>query len=293
MRTSPNFQTQFSGRTIIVRRDLPAIFAGSTRSAGMYLLCCSDADLLSLLPKGGKWAEIGVFRGDFSKSILDICQPAELHLIDPWKFDLDFDWFAPPERSEKFGDARLFARQIAGWTGLPDGMHLNDHFQQLHDHVYQRFAGDPRVTIHRRTAAAAVSAFADGYFDFVYVDGAHDYENVLHDLTAYERKVNADGALLGDDYCEHGIHANAQYGVVGAVTHFRRTRGPFELLINFEPFSLFALFRPESRSWQQFLANLTESNYFLIELPDSIAANYHHRLLSGRSGRHRFIQSFA
>jgi hypothetical protein len=38
--------------------------------------------MLHALPKGGTVAEVGVWRGDFSKLIWDICEPVELHLID-------------------------------------------------------------------------------------------------------------------------------------------------------------------------------------------------------------------
>ena len=41
--------------------------------------------LLCLVPAGGICAEIGVWKGDFSQRILDTVDPAELHLIDPWR----------------------------------------------------------------------------------------------------------------------------------------------------------------------------------------------------------------
>jgi hypothetical protein len=65
----------------------------------MLVVLFDKTEFLRMLPKGGRWAEIGVFRGDFSETILRECKPRELHLIDPWQFDLDFDWFAPPEFS--------------------------------------------------------------------------------------------------------------------------------------------------------------------------------------------------
>jgi hypothetical protein len=259
----------------------------------MLVAIVNKHEFMQMLPKGGKWAEIGVFRGDFSESILRDCQPDVLHLIDPWHFDLDFDWFAPPEYSTRYGDARKFVEQVAKWTGCPQGVHLNEHFEALYGQVQARFAGNTRVTIHRQTAHDAAARFADGYFDFVYVDGAHDYENVLHDLATYERKLNAEGALIGDDYCEHGSYANANYGVVGAVTHFRKTSAPRELVLNIEMFTTFGLFRPGSRAWQLFLDNLTHSGRPVIELPDALAANYWHRPLFASDGRGRLIQSFA
>lgn len=40
--------------------------------------------------------------------------------------------------------------------------------------------------------------------DFVYLDGAHDYENVKFELTPYFAKVVPGGMLAGHDYCNYG-----------------------------------------------------------------------------------------
>jgi hypothetical protein len=42
----------------------------------------SRVELIKLMPKGGKVAELGTFKGDFARSIIQQAQPAELHLID-------------------------------------------------------------------------------------------------------------------------------------------------------------------------------------------------------------------
>ncbi len=259
----------------------------------MLIVVHNKQEFLDLLPKGGRWAEIGVFRGDLSDQILKICQPAELHLIDPWWFALDFDWFAPPEVSTQYRDPRKFVAQMSEWTGVPEGVHLNDHFEALHEATKRRFAGDPRVRVHRRTSHDAAPLFPDGFFDFVYVDGAHDYENVLHDLTTYGPKVNPEGALLGDDFCDHGVYANDVYGVVGAVAHFRRISARQEMVINVEKFTNFGLFRPGSRSWKVFIDNLIAAGRPVIELPDALGAAYCHRPMFGTDGSGRLIQSFA
>ena len=41
-------------------------------------------EMLGHMPKGGRVAEIGVWNGKFSASILDVTKPKELVLIDPW-----------------------------------------------------------------------------------------------------------------------------------------------------------------------------------------------------------------
>ena len=46
--------------------------------------------LLRKMPKGAICAEIGVWKGDFSKLILNITSPMKLHLIDPWEYQSNF-----------------------------------------------------------------------------------------------------------------------------------------------------------------------------------------------------------
>ncbi len=38
--------------------------------------------LLQYMPQNAVGAEIGVYKGDFSDLILEVCRPSELHLID-------------------------------------------------------------------------------------------------------------------------------------------------------------------------------------------------------------------
>jgi hypothetical protein len=40
--------------------------------------------LQRFVPKGLVGAEIGVFKGQFTPTILNVTEPAKLHLIDPW-----------------------------------------------------------------------------------------------------------------------------------------------------------------------------------------------------------------
>jgi hypothetical protein len=55
-------------------------------------LFANREEMLSVVPKGGAIAEVGVWRGGFSRSICDVCQPHIFHLIDI-SFE-PFDWTA-------------------------------------------------------------------------------------------------------------------------------------------------------------------------------------------------------
>jgi cephalosporin hydroxylase len=85
------------------------------------------------------------------------------------------------------------------------------------DAVRQRFAREIQsgnVIVHRLAAAEAAAEFADEYFDWIYIDGNHQYEFVLLDLESYYPKVKAGGFLVGDDY---GVEGWWHGGVTRAV----------------------------------------------------------------------------
>lgn len=46
----------------------------------------------------------------------------------------------------------------------------------------------------------ASTLFSDNYFDFVYIDGGHSYENVTNDLNFWFHKVRKGGVLCGHDF---------------------------------------------------------------------------------------------
>ena len=59
-------------------------------------------EILTLIPKGGVGAELGVWQGDFSARILQIAEPSRLHLIDPF-------------------ESRNESRYADAWYGTPRG----------------------------------------------------------------------------------------------------------------------------------------------------------------------------
>jgi Methyltransferase domain len=133
-------------------------------------------NLLASMPKGGVVAEIGVWEGHFSQRILDICEPVALHLIDPWMYMPEF-----------------------GNTGF--GRKKNEFLmEQKYQDVVAKFAGDPRVHIHRATSDVALATLPDGILDWVYIDGNHNEPYIGGDLAMCLQKVKANGFITGDDF---------------------------------------------------------------------------------------------
>lgn len=52
----------------------------------------------------------------------------------------------------------------------------------------------------RMTSMEAVKTIKDGSLDFIHIDGAHDFDNVIMDLIAWCPKVKKGGIISGHDY---------------------------------------------------------------------------------------------
>ncbi len=128
-------------------------------------------DLYKLVPRGGRIAELGVEWGYNAAVMLWICQPIELWLID--------GWCAFPEFGTDF-----------------DGIEQQNKFQFVRPRVAESSAY--RI-IQSRTHDAA-SQLDDDYFDFVYIDASHRYEDVKQDIDDWWPKVKTGGMLAGHDY---------------------------------------------------------------------------------------------
>jgi len=57
-----------------------------------------------------------------------------------------------------------------------------------------------RINFHIMPSVEAAKLYSDNYFDFIYIDGAHDYDNVLADITAWWPKIKKEGIFSGHDW---------------------------------------------------------------------------------------------
>jgi len=56
-------------------------------------------------------------------------------------------------------------------------------------------------TFLRMFSTTAAKDFADDSLDFVYLDGAHDFQHIAEDLVAWIPKVRLGGIISGHDFC--------------------------------------------------------------------------------------------
>jgi hypothetical protein len=71
------------------------------------------------------------------------------------------------------------------------------------------------VDIRKQTSMDAVTSIQDGSLDFVYIDGMHDFDNVMKDLIHWAPKVRRGGIVSGHDY-----HFAFEQGIVPAVNAY-------------------------------------------------------------------------
>ncbi|TML60700.1 MAG: class I SAM-dependent methyltransferase [Actinobacteria bacterium] len=135
--------------------------------------------LFKMLPRGSVGAEIGVWKGDFSKLLLRRVRPTEFHLIDPWALVTD----------ASYSEARYSKAK-------------QEEMDAMHQSLVETLGRHPGVAIHRESSMEAARRFDDAHFDWVYIDGDHTYEGVRGDLVAWVPKVKAGGLVMCDDYVE-------------------------------------------------------------------------------------------
>lgn len=149
-------------------------------------------------PKGGTVAEIGVYLGDNAIDILDVAKPKSLHLIDPWE-----------KSNYSYND-----------------IFMNSDFEHIYNVATTKFHNHPdfeSIKIHRMLSYEASQEFPDNYFDWIYIDGNHSYDNVSRDLHYYYQKVKLGGLILGHDFTwaeEHQDGGQWGFGVIRAVLEF-------------------------------------------------------------------------
>lgn len=152
--------------------------------------------LLKQLPKSCICAEIGVYKGKFSERIIELTNPKKLILVDAWDISVMRDNSDSHKSNTQY------------------------NFDLLYSHVYNKFKHKNIVEIIRKNSNEALESFTDGYFDWIYIDASHNYEDVLNDLELSRLKCKKDGIIAGDDY----VDAKGKWGtdVIRAVDDFAK-----------------------------------------------------------------------
>jgi hypothetical protein len=119
-------------------------------------------------------AEIGVFRGEFAKALLDACPGiTEYTMIDPWR-NLS-DWNKPANRAD-------------------------DVFEEYYrESMAATEAHASKRRVLRGRTSEVIDQIDDASLDLAYVDGDHTLRGITIDLIKVYPKVRDGGYLAGDD----------------------------------------------------------------------------------------------
>ena len=137
----------------------------------------SRNELVGRLPRQGRVAEVGTYRGEFARYILAACEPAELHLID-----IDFSLLDPAVA----GDSRVVLHHGPSHEKL--AQFPDEHFYWIYidgDHSYEGASRDARV--------AAAKVKPGGYLvfnDFAHADpylGAYGVHRAVTEFAVSRR----------------------------------------------------------------------------------------------------------
>jgi len=115
-----------------------------------------------------KGAEIGVCRGEFSAVMLKTIPDLELFCVDNWQ---------------------------------PYSLIRSENRQDLyHQQAVANLSRFPGAKILWMDSVEASRQIPDASLDFVYIDGAHDFDHVMADMLHWIPKVKHDGIIAGHDY---------------------------------------------------------------------------------------------
>lgn len=135
-------------------------------------------DMFSYFEKNLIIAELGVFRGDFSKIIFNKSKPQKLYLVD------------------------LFSGYFG--SGDKDGKnHINLHLEEEYIKLKDFFKDDDNVIIIKSSTVDFLNSIENDYLDIIYVDADHSYESVKNDLIMSYQKIKTGGFICGHDYIKN------------------------------------------------------------------------------------------
>ena len=160
---------------------------------------------LHKLPKHSIGAELGVWKGDFTKVLLNNVQPSKLYLIDAWQ-----NHSIPYKNGQK------------EWTEPKTDTPQNT-LDIIFNQVNSTLGKQENIEIIREFTNKAANSIPDGSLDWVYIDADHSYEGCLSDLRKYETKVKPGGIIWGHDFVEKEEYI--EFGVNQAVETFLEETG--------------------------------------------------------------------
>lgn len=157
-------------------------------------------EALKHIPKHGIVAEVGVAFGGFSRYILEELQPREFYAIDMYD-----------EQLKGFWNKKIFEEQNIS------------HFE-WYKKEFQKYIDKGILKMHKSISWESMQEYPDDFFDYLYLDAAHDYDSAIQDIKAIYPKMKNGSILQFNDYTYGNSSADA-YGVIPVVNKFVNDTG--------------------------------------------------------------------
>ncbi len=154
-------------------------------------------EFLELFPNNSIGLELGVFKGEFTKQILEIVKPSELHLIDVW-------W-------------KLYGEYYPNWGAYTGNgtLRTKDAYNEVISNIFEF---RERCRVYVGDDLEILKGFSDCYFDWVYIDSSHNYVHTKSELLLLDKKIKVNGFITGHDWQPDVNHIHN--GVYQAVIEF-------------------------------------------------------------------------
>jgi hypothetical protein len=137
-------------------------------------------------------AEVGVAKGRFSKVLSNHVDGLKLYCVDPWK---SYDGF--------------------------ENITSQKRMDEIYNICLERLKGC-NVEYMRMTTAEAIEHIPDGFLDFVYIDGGHQFDASMFDIISWSPKVRMGGIVSGRNY--HSYFRSGQMSAVNAYTRAKNIK---------------------------------------------------------------------
>jgi|SRR5665213_236496 len=249
----------------------------------MYFVMTDRNGLLDLVPSNAVWAELGVYKGDFSQLVIETCAPSRYYLIDNWKFEIA-DHNPKGDPTANFSN---FRGQVH-WQHYGDDP--NAHQEENFQYVTERFRTSTQVEVIRAKTVEGLVQLPDRHLDIIYIDANHQYENVLRDMMHAREKVKQGGIMMMDDFYEGPGGAEQNEGVMAAVNTFVKRFDYVYLTMSCGSFANVALTDdPSSPFVCQYLENLKNSRFQFVGISDVLVPNLRYRLFRKQNGDYRYV----
>lgn len=96
---------------------------------------------------------------------------------------------------------------------------------KLYRDVFIRYLNYPNVKLLREGSTYAAEIFPLQFFDYIYIDAAHDYNGCIKDLRAWWKRLRQGGLFGGHDYLDEQSRNGVDFGVIQAVDDFIEEKG--------------------------------------------------------------------